>query len=106
MAIQIPKTEESSALKKEMLGMAFSILKERNNQISSNNYFKVEKFDKKDEVVALSKQDLNPEITRKVMNKMKELNTNIKFSISSFNNNGIEKLSNFLLKKCENTDDQ
>jgi len=78
------------------------------------NYFIVRKelekygqnLDQKDEVVALSKQDLNPEITSKVIDEMTELNTNMKFSISSFNNNGIEKLTDYLFKKCENADDQ
>ena len=78
------------------------------------NYFIVRKelekygqnLDQKDEVVALSKQDLNPEITSKVIDEMTELNTNMKFSISSFNNNGIEKLTDYLFKKYENADDQ
>jgi len=78
------------------------------------NYFIVRKelekygqnLDQKDEVVALSKQDLNPEITSKVIDEMTELNTNMKFFISSFNNNGIEKLTDYLFKKCENADDQ
>ncbi len=78
------------------------------------NYFIVRKelekygqyLDQKDEVVALSKQDLNPEITKKIIDEITNLNTNIKFSISSFNNNGIEKLTDYLFKKCENTDDQ
>ena len=56
-------------------------------------------------MVALSKQDLNPEIASKVINEMTELNSNIKFSISSFNNNGIEELINYLFEKCENVND-
>ena len=63
-------------------------------------------LDQKEEVVALSKQDLNPEIISKVINEMTELNTNKKFSISSFNNNGLEELTNYLFEKCEIDDDQ
>ena len=36
----------------------------------------------KEEVIALSKEDLNPEMTNKVINEMTKLNTNKKFSIS------------------------
>ena len=60
----------------------------------------------KEEVVALSKQDLNPEMTNKVINEMTKLNTNKKFSISSFNNNGVEDLTTYLFEKCEIEDDQ
>ena len=35
-------------------------------------------LDQKEEVVALSKQDLNPEITTSIVNEMKELNHNMK----------------------------
>ena len=63
-------------------------------------------LDQKEEVVALSKQDLNPEIISKVINEMTELNTNKKFSISSFNNKGLEELTNYLFEKCEIDDDQ
>ena len=51
----------------------------------------------KEEVVALSKEDLNPEITNKVIKEMTKLNKNKKFSISSFNNNGVEHLTSCLL---------
>ena len=57
-------------------------------------------------MVALSKEDLNPEMTNKVINEMTKLNTNKKFSISSFNNNGIENLTSYLFEKCEIEDDQ
>ena len=60
----------------------------------------------KEEVIALSKQDLNPEMTNKVINEMTKLNTNKKFSISSFNNNGVEDLTTYLFEKCEIEDDQ
>ena len=63
-------------------------------------------LDKKDEVVALTKQDLNPQATLKIVDEMTKLNTNIKFSISSFSNNGIEKLMNYLFEKCEITNDK
>ena len=63
-------------------------------------------LDQKEEVVALSKQDLNPEITSKLINEMTKLNTNKKFSISSFNNSGLEELTNYLFEKCEIDDDQ
>jgi len=36
--------------------------------------------------VALSKKDLNPEKTTKIVTEMTELSTNKKFAISSFNN--------------------
>ena len=63
-------------------------------------------LDQKEEVVALSKQDLNPEKTTKIVTEMTELNTNIKFAISSFNNSGIENLTNYLFKKCVSDDDR
>ena len=59
----------------------------------------------KEEVVALSKQDLNPEITSRVINEMTKINTNKKFSISSFNNNGVKDLTDYLFEKCEIYDD-
>jgi len=37
---------------------------------------------------------------------MTELNTNIKFAISSFNNSGIENLTNYLFEKCVSDDDR
>ena len=63
-------------------------------------------LDQKEEVVALSKQDLNPEITKNILTEMTELNTNIKFTISSFNNSGIENLTNYLFEKCVSNDDR
>ena len=57
-------------------------------------------------MVALSKEDLNPEMTNKVINEMTKLNKNKKFSISSFNNNGVKDLMSYLFKKCETEDDQ
>ncbi len=63
-------------------------------------------IDQKEEVVALSKQDLNPEITKNIVSEMTELNTNKKFAISSFNNSGIEDLTNYLFEKCVNDDDR
>ena len=57
-------------------------------------------------MVALSKQDLNPEMTNKVINEMTKLNTNKKFSISSFNNNGVKDLTSYLFEKCEIEDDK
>ena len=63
-------------------------------------------LDQKEEVVALSKQDLNPEKTTKIVTEMTELNTNIKFAISSFNNSGIENLTNYLFEKCVSDDDR
>tara|TARA_Y100001970_G_scaffold272645_1_gene369646 strand:+ start:3064 stop:4059 length:996 start_codon:yes stop_codon:yes gene_type:complete len=65
-----------------------------------------QKLDEKEEVIALSKQDINPENSKKIINEMKELNHNMKFSISSFNNNGIEKLTSYLFKKCESGNDK
>ena len=62
-------------------------------------------LNQKEEIVALSKQDINPEITNKVIEEMVEINTNMKFSISSFNNNGIERLINYLFAKCEINND-
>ena len=56
-------------------------------------------------MVALSKEDLNPEMTSKVIKEMSDFNQNKKFSISSFNNNGVERLTNYLFEKCENNDD-
>ena len=64
------------------------------------------KLDQKEEVVALSKQDLNPENSNKIIDEMKTLNKNKKFSISSFNKNGIKELTNYLFVKCEIEDDQ
>ena len=77
------------------------------------NYFIIRKelkkygqnLDHKEEVVALSKEDLNQEMTIKAINEMTEINTNKKFSISSFNNNGLEELTNYLFEKCEIDDD-
>ena len=63
-------------------------------------------LDQKEEVVALSKQDLNPEKTTKIVTEMTELNTNMKFAISSFNNSGIENLTNYLFEKCVSDDDR
>jgi len=63
-------------------------------------------LDQKEEVVALSKQDLNPEKTTEIVTKMTELTTNKKFAISSFNNNGIENLTNYLFEKCASDDDK
>ena len=40
-----------------------------------------------------------------MINEMTEINTNKKFSISSFNNNGLEELTNYLFEKCEIDDD-
>ena len=60
-----------------------------------------QKLDQKEEVIALSKQDLNPENSNKVIDEMKNLNKNKKFNISSFNNNGIEQLTYYLFDKCE-----
>ena len=63
-------------------------------------------LDQKEEVVALSKQDLNPKKTTKIVTEMTELSTNKKFTISSFNNNGIENLTNYLFEKCASDDDK
>ena len=57
-------------------------------------------------MIALSKEDLNPEVTNTVINEMTRLNTNKKFSISSFNNKGVEDLTSYLFEKCEIEDDQ
>ena len=63
-------------------------------------------LDQKEEVIALSKQDLSPEKTKSIVDEMTELNANIKFAISSFNNNGIENLINYLFEKCVSDDDK
>ena len=42
----------------------------------------------------------------KVMHEMMALNANSKFTISSFNNNGIEKLIDYLFSKCETAEDK
>jgi len=63
-------------------------------------------LDQKEEVIALSKQDLNPQTTNKIVNEMIKLNQNKKFSISSFNNEGIENLTDYLFSKCEHADDK
>ncbi len=63
-------------------------------------------LDQKEEVVALSKQDLNPEITKNIDSEMTKLTTNKKFAISSFNNSGIENLTNYLFEKCISDDDR
>jgi len=60
----------------------------------------------KEEVIALSKEDLSPKNTNIVIAEMKQLNKNKKFSISSFNDSGLETLTNYLFKKCEIDDDQ
>ena len=65
-----------------------------------------QKLDQKEEVIALSKQDLNPENSNKVIDEMTTLNKNKKFTFSSFNNNGIKELTNYLFDKCEIDDDQ
>ena len=64
------------------------------------------KLDQKEEVIALSKQDLNPENTSKVIKKIGQINKNKKFSISSFNNSGLNELTDYLFIKCETNDDQ
>ena len=77
------------------------------------NYFIIRKelkkygqnLDHKEEIVALSKEDLNQEMTIKAINEMTEINTNKKFSISSFNNNGLEDLTKYLFEKCEIDED-
>ena len=79
-----------------------------------DNYFIVRKelekygqnLDQKEEVIALSKHDIDPENTKVIINKMNQLNKNKKFSISSFSNIGLETLVNYLFKKCEINDDQ
>ena len=45
-------------------------------------------------------------MTNKVIKEMTKLNKNKKFSISSFNNNGVKDLISYLFKKCETEDDQ
>ena len=65
-----------------------------------------QKLDQKEEVIALSKQDLNPENSNKIIDEMITLNKNKKFTFSSFNNNGIKELTNYLFDKCEIDDDQ
>jgi len=65
-----------------------------------------QKLDQKEEIIALSKQDLNPESSNKVIDEMTTLNKNKKFTISSFNNKGIKELTNYLFDKCEIDDDQ
>ena len=45
-------------------------------------------------------------MTNKVINEMTKLNKNKKFSISSFNNNGVENLTSYLFKKCEIENDK
>ena len=65
-----------------------------------------QKLDQKEEIIALSKQDLNPESSNKVIDEMTTLNKNKKFTISSFNNKGIKELTNYLFDKCEIADDQ
>ena len=62
-------------------------------------------LDKKEEVLALSKKDISPEITIKMIDEIKTINKNQKFFISSFNNNGLEELTEYLFKKCEIYDD-
>ena len=62
-------------------------------------------LDKKEEVLALSKKDINPEITIKMIDEIKTINKNQKFFISSFNNNGLEELTEYLFEKCEIYDD-
>ena len=79
-----------------------------------DNYYIVRKelekygqnLDKKEEVIALSKKELNPENTNVIIEEMNQLNNNKKFSISSFNNSGLETLTNYLFKKCESNNDQ
>ena len=65
-----------------------------------------QKLDQKEEIIALSKQDLNPESSNKVIDEVTTLNKNKKFTISSFNNKGIKELTNYLFDKCEIDDDQ
>ena len=65
-----------------------------------------QKLDQKEEIIALSKQDLNPESSNKIIDEMTTLNKNKKFTISSFNNKGIKELTNYLFDKCEIDDDQ
>ena len=78
-----------------------------------DNYYIVRKelekygqnLDKKEEVIALSKNELNPENTNVIIEEMNQLNNNKKFSISSFTNSGLETLTNYLFKKCESNND-
>ncbi len=78
-----------------------------------DNYYIVRKelekygqnLDKKEEVIALSKKELNPENTNVIIEEMNQLNNNKKFSISSFTNSGLETLTNYLFKKCESNND-
>ena len=59
-----------------------------------DNYYIVRKelekyghnLNKKEEVIALSKNELNPENTKIVIDEMNQLNNNKQFSISSFKN--------------------
>ncbi len=79
-----------------------------------DNYFTVrkelEKYDQnlqlKEEVVVLSKQDLNPNMKKSDINKFAEKNGKINFSISSFKNYGIENLVKYLFKRCEKIHDK
>ena len=78
-----------------------------------DNYYIVRKelekygqnLDKKEEVIALSKKELNPENTNVIIEDMNQLNNNKKFSISSFTNSGLKTLTNYLFKKCESNND-
>ncbi len=89
-------------------------LVDSSNSNWKDNYYIVRKelekyghnLDKKEEVIALSKNELNPENTKIVIDEMNQLNNNKKFSISSFSNSGLEKLVNYLFKKCEIYNDQ
>ena len=49
---------------------------------------------------------IRPPTTKKDIKEMTKLNKNKKFSISSFNNNGVEYLTSYLFTKCEIDDDQ
>ena len=64
------------------------------------------KLDMKEEIIALSKEDLNTKKSDKIIEEMITLNKNKIFSISSITNNGIEELTDNLFKKCEIDDDQ
>ncbi len=89
-------------------------LVDSSNSNWKDNYYIVRKelekyghnLDKKEEVIALSKNELNPENTKIIIDEMNQLNNNKKFSISSFSNSGLEKLVNYLFKKCEIYNDQ
>ena len=78
-----------------------------------DNYYIVRKelekygqnLDKKEEVIALSKKELNPENTNVIIEEMNQLNNNKKFSISSFTNSGLKTLTNYLFKKFESNND-